>query len=284
MTLYDMLIQNQTIENAFLDWKEYRKALTLHILEQIPPKKTVAILGAGMCNDLDLDLLIDHVNYLYLVDKIKPKETDIYSHYPYAKKYKDKIEFMELDFVGITDEEYRIFSERLVRLVQIEKENTNIEDLAKLVSLHMKELYEKALNRSIFTVDVQFDYVIAVGLHSQLNNMFAWMWEIVLKNLKQKDVSVFTFISSYNEKIIQKFHEKLLEHVKEGLIIGCEKARVGQSDLIQGSIQAMWDFKQRIQTRQVVCMDQAYIYWPFDIKQNIVFDVELLHLKMVSQK
>lgn len=285
MTLYDTLVQNQYIENAYYDWKEYRQSLTLYLKQQIPKGRTVAIFGAGMCNDIDIDidLLIDHVKELFLVDKMKINHTDIFSRYSYAKNQEEKVKFLEMDFVGITQEEYRIFSERLVALAQIDKENTNVEDLAKLVSLHIKELYQKALEREIFTTDKYFDYVIAVGLHSQLNNLFAWMWEEVLRSLSQTDQSVFQFIASYNEQFIKKFHDKIIKHTAQGLIIGCEIQRVGRKDLIQGSIQALEDVNQRITKNQLICIDQAFVYWPFDIAQEIVFDVELLHLKVNSQ-
>lgn len=283
MTLYDTLVENQYMENAYFDWKEYRESLTLYLKEQIPKGRTVAILGAGMCNDIDLDLLIDHVKELFLVDKMKINHVDIFSHYTNANKKKEKVKFLEMDFVGITQEEYRIFSERLIQLVQIEKERTNIKDLAKMVSLHMKELYQKALKREIFATELSFDYIIAVGLHSQLNNLFAWMWEEVLRSLAQTDSFVFQFIASYNEQFIKKFHDKLLKYTVEGIIIGCEIQRVGKKDLIQGSIQAFDDINQRIAKNELICIDQAYIYWPFDITQEIVFDVELRHLKVNSQ-
>lgn len=284
MTLYDTLVENQSIENAFVKWEEYRKTLTRYLIEQIPVGKKVAILGVGMCNDIDLDLLIEHVEKLYLVDKMKLDQRNIWKQYPNAKKNKDKVECMELDFVGITEDEYRLFSERLIRLVQIEKERTDVEELANLVILQIKEIYEKALKRTLFTKIFEVDYTIAIGLYSQLNNMFAWMWEMVLNTLKQKETKVFQFIASYNELFIKKFHQNLFEHVTEGMIIGCEIQRVGQNDTIQGSMQALFDIKKKVKEKQLICKDQAYVYWPFDTDQEIVFDVELLHLKLISQK
>lgn len=47
MNVYDQLTQLQILEHAFVEWKDYRKALTYYIMSQFPAKSQLAIWGQG---------------------------------------------------------------------------------------------------------------------------------------------------------------------------------------------------------------------------------------------
>ena len=274
MTLYDELMQAQYLENAFEDWKEYREAITNYFLTHIPCGATVAIFGAGMCNDIDIERLLEKVSEITLIVRDRSLLHRVFEHYPNADR--KRIHFLEADFVGITEKEYRLFSERLVRMIQAKKEKTDISEVAEYVGLQMKALYEEALKQPVFSKEEKFDYGIAFGLHSQLNNMFPWMWEIVLHTLNVKEESVFQLAASYNNRIVERFHDEVFGILKKGMIIGFEKQRIGLKDAIEGSVQAGMDIQKRADKNQIKILDEAYVYWPFDREKEIVFDVEIL--------
>lgn len=46
MNLYDQLLRLQVIEDAYIEWKSYRKQLTHYITENAQSKENIAILGA----------------------------------------------------------------------------------------------------------------------------------------------------------------------------------------------------------------------------------------------
>ena len=68
MSLYDELLQFQILPHARNDWAEYRTAVTAYLLQHTEPQSSVAVFGAGRCNDIDLREFRKHFSSVTLID------------------------------------------------------------------------------------------------------------------------------------------------------------------------------------------------------------------------
>ena len=68
MSVYDELLKTQTIPHAYENWAEYRRELTEYLTGVTDAGSTLAVFGAGSCNDLDLCMLREHFSQITLID------------------------------------------------------------------------------------------------------------------------------------------------------------------------------------------------------------------------
>ena len=55
--VWEELEKSTNIAGAYKRWESYRKQLTAYIIEEVEIGDTIAIIGAGECNDIDLSKL-----------------------------------------------------------------------------------------------------------------------------------------------------------------------------------------------------------------------------------
>ena len=72
MSLYEDLLQKQFLPHAYEDWAEYRNAISNYLIASTAADSTLAIFGAGCCNDWDLSLLAGHFSSITLIDNNLP--------------------------------------------------------------------------------------------------------------------------------------------------------------------------------------------------------------------
>ena len=72
MSLYEDLLQKQFLPHAYEDWAEYRNAISNYLIASTAADSTLAIFGAGCCNDWDLSLLARHFSSITLIDNNLP--------------------------------------------------------------------------------------------------------------------------------------------------------------------------------------------------------------------
>lgn len=69
MNIYDQLRSLQVINNAYNEWESYRRELTEIIMKYAKESESIAIFGAGRCNDIDLRRLSECFSEIILFDK-----------------------------------------------------------------------------------------------------------------------------------------------------------------------------------------------------------------------
>ena len=111
MSVYDELLKTQTIPHAYENWAEYRRELTEYLTGVTDAGSTLAVFGAGSCNDLDLCMLREHFSQITLIDC--QKESMFAALDTYQLREDASLVLKEADFLGITPAEYREYAERL---------------------------------------------------------------------------------------------------------------------------------------------------------------------------
>ncbi len=270
MSVYDELLQFQILPDAFYDWQEYRADITGYIIDRTKAGSSLAILGAGRCNDIDLAMLAEHFAEVTLFDaNLAALEEALIL---YGQEDNPHFHLVQYEFSGITGEDYRFFSEYLSDYI-----NTHRFEPCPVFAKHathaLQNIYQKADEYTPDFGEKCFDYAMIFGVHSQINNMAAWIWNAFLAHLGEQDATVEAVIIHENTKLVQKLNDAILRATRTTVFFGNELNKIqpnntARSGSIQGACQCIDDLRNRFNVTE-----QALVYWPFTIKQNIIYQM-----------
>ena len=151
--IYERFLQRASRDDEFNDWAGYRAELTDYIIRKTAPGSSLLILGAGKCNDLDLQKLAEHCGSITLSDYRPETAEEAFRQYglapseqigsaepseqlesaqPESAAPSDPLEsaqpesaapparlrFACADYVGITDEDYIEYTAKLLGIMQ----------------------------------------------------------------------------------------------------------------------------------------------------------------------
>lgn len=273
MNLYDQLLTLQRIDNAFTEWEAYRSDLTDYILRSLPKDETLAIFGAGRCNDIDLKKLSSHFSAIILIDK--DEEAMKEALHQYDLEHSPLIHTQLIDFVGISSNDYRYYADYLINEVRKQGIHTVCEDLAEVALELLEDLYRKAIVTPVNLEKNSYENAIVMGIHSQLISMLEWIWSIILQTIGQDESEVRDALTKMNDGLVEKFNHLVLEATKHIVIMGYEETRRGRLGAIQGAHQAMEDMKRRASKGKVDIADSITLNWPFNLAQGITYTVKV---------
>ncbi|MDD6038000.1 MAG: hypothetical protein PUD20_04255 [bacterium] len=270
--IFERILRLYQIPDAYGRWSEYREELTDYIIHNTKPRKTMAILGVGASDDMDLERLYHHAGSLILADR------DLHAMQEAVKKYglekQPAIQLFETDFLHISDAVYL----NLISICKGDMEHMDfsMEQTGKKVIDYLSEVFEQIFSQEIQLGIGDCAYVVAVGLHSQLSCLMMQIWDIFLnmngvefQERESKD-EVEAFLKRQNDQLIPYFCDALMKTAKEGLVIGVED-RVNDSDSrVQGAIQTIDYLVKRCGIKPDAF---SYLLWPF--REGVTYKMRL---------
>lgn len=263
-SLYDQLKQLQIIPDAKSKWQQYRAEVTDFIISE-SVTGSLLIVGAGQCNDIDVDRIAEHFTSVTLFDREFDSAIE-------DKEHRSNVSYINGDILGISDEAYRNLCQEVQGYIAFNMNRFSMEGLADRYITMVSKLYAEA--KPIIPFDKnEFDNVVVLGVHSQINNMLAWMWDAYESALGQQDKRVHQYISSENTRIIEAFNDKLFDIAKKHIIIGAEQSRAGMSGAVEGAHQCILDVQRRMNSYSYIDANLAVIDWPFDVDRDIIYQM-----------
>ena len=180
------------LSDAFEDWEDYRQLLTGMVIDAGDGDKikTVTVIGAGYCNDIDINTLSRHFKYVTLFDCDFEALTKV-KNGPGEEEAK-KIKLIQASLTGIDESDISVFFD---------------ETLAEL------QRYGKLLTRQ------SFEEVIMTNLDKLLSKIYTAEDEI-LKVLPRTDIAVCNGVCSQLFSIISYFIKSVAASVQEVLFTG----------------------------------------------------------------
>ncbi len=295
MALYDEIRKNFILPNAYEDWKEYRDSITGYVIDEtnqisVPLSfsanmeertllPTLAIIGAGACNDFDLQMLHSHFSKITLLDSdTTAMETALET---YNLTNESLIECKTTSLNGLQDSHYAEFCNHLQSYVQCNLDTlTPSEFESYAISLVLKYL-ESFKQYEIPLPQNAYDYICCFGVHSQLQAMFSYIYrafEMNLRQLKFYDVPDFSSrftkcLQAENEHFIPRFHDALLACAKQGVFLGLEQKRTNDDGAIEGAYQAVLDIQKRN-----LSTEHAVVIWPFLPEADIAYEMSIFKI------
>lgn len=282
------MFRNAAINSAAeAEWSEYRRRTTDFIIKNAEEGSTLAIYGAGRCNDLDIKRLGRYFSELVLLDwdseSMKKAVQDCEDIVP------EHVSFRSIDFVGIEEEYYLRFINYFHDNIRFLKNAGDYSDFREQLLEIVRDAYF-SVKDYYFTTERKTDYSVMLGLHSQLNNSFSGIWNYVLASVAgmpgdnsemySEFCNVLTEIEKLqsigNTEIVRRVNDSVLTGTGKGIFLGYEICLSDMKDsLIEGAYQASQDFEKRERSGQLKTMDYSQLVWPLDIKRKIVYDVML---------
>lgn len=247
-SIYSQLKKLQRIPDAYEKWADYRAAMTDYLLGNTGSDTTLAIFGAGCCNDLDLNRLISHFRQIDLFDldehAMRQGLMRCQLHdYP-------GIHRNVLDLVGITPGDYEDFSSLLTGQLQLFGAEIPPELLAGSALAFLHSIYDRIRGRRLRLGSRRFDYTVSFGLHSQLNNMFAWIWNAVAQPLgctdaSDGDTSVLSYLSAQTAPIVKRVNDTILDCTGKTAFFANELENLATRTPVSGALECIQDIKLR---------------------------------------
>ena len=257
--LYDDLLRNQIMPNAFSDWTAYREELTDFILSNADRGASALIVGAGECSDFDLPRLKAYFRKVTLLDQNRrAMETGL------ARQGVPCIpdELLCADLVGIAPDAYRRISDHMLALLRSELASGTPDSnrferafLRQMAAAFQDRQPDALLQRSNLA-----DYVICCGVHSQLLTVFPQMAMVYQRYIPLSYGSIAGFIREQIPSTVSALNDALLRWAGKGLILGLEESRLG----VDGGIDGAWQAMQDLQGRELSLEAQTRLIWPFD--------------------
>lgn len=215
--IFKSLIENENTNIYFNEWSKYRQSVTSYIMESImsdsymsackkSDKPSLAIWGAGQCNDIDISLLSNYFN-LVLIDCEQKKTNEARSKYI----NNNSCICTDIPFWNIEYEAYELFEAMLIDALPVE-------NITRYIDEYMN-------NQNIIRYDElpKFDYSIAVGLSSQLCSRFIALLSNYKDNYNNNELNfLYNYFSSLNEAAVKSMLEALKKMTLRLIIIGYE--------------------------------------------------------------
>ncbi len=276
MTVYDTLEKRHVMPRAWDDWAAYRKAWSAWIISHCEHGGSLLIVGAGACNDYDLEHFLTFFDHITLYDVDEQAMQEALQRVAAADRIRVTCECGDL--LGITPEEYREFCSVIQNEVNRRGKLTDITQLAQTALTLAQSMYARAAGRRENLTLPQADYVAVSGVHSQINHMLPWIWEAYMQVLGQREDQVFQMISQENSRIVAQVNRTLCAAAGKGLYVSAEASRAGVPGGVEGAWQALADLRQQTDSAKLHVTDTTHIAWGYDLRQNMIYDMEALAL------
>lgn len=273
--IYSELMKTYYMPESYERWREYRSRVTDYIIKYTEPGKTLAIIGAGDSNDIDLARLYGHLGNLALYD------IDLESMNRALNKYnlidKPCILVERCDLFGATKADYldliNICLKDLKRLKKIgllwSPYNSSEKYLEKL-----SEIFDRVNSSETYITDKKYDYTIMIGVYSQILAFTERIWAFFLRVVNKVDNVVSNKVHAENEILMPRINDAVLDMTKERAFIGGELFEHGREIIVQGAQQGLIDIEQRIKNGELKCDTSYQDLWPH--REGVVYEM-LIH-------
>ena len=276
MTVYDTLEKRHVMPRAWEDWAAYRRAWSQWILHHCERGGSLLIVGAGACNDYELEHLLQFFDRITLYDVDEQAMQAALRRVPAADR--SRVDCETGDLLGIDPEEYREFCAVIQSEVNRCGKLTDITQLAQTAYTVAQSMYARAAQRREQLVLPQSDAVAVSGVHSQINHMLPWIWEAYMQVLGQREERIFCLASEENSRIAAQINRKLCEAARSALFVSAEASRAGVPGGVEGAWQALADLKKRADESALHVGDTTHFAWGYDLRQNMIYDMEAMAL------
>lgn len=301
MTLYETIKNNFILPDAHKDWMHYRNTITNYIIREtnqvsVPLSfsanmdessllPNLAIIGAGACNDIDLQILTSHFSKITLMDyDAKAMETALET---YHLTNSSQLECKIVSLNGLYDTHYETFCNLLQKYVQENLDQLTPEKFEDYAISFIHKTLEQIEDYEIPLPVNTYDYVCCFGVHSQFQSMFSYIYhafEVNLREMKFSDIPEFNSrfnkrLQEENERFIPLFHNALFDCTKQAIFLGFEQSRTNNNEAIEGAHQAMQDIHKRS-----LPMEESYLIWPFLPSEDIYYEMSIMKIIVANQE
>lgn len=288
MGIYDQIKRQFVLPDAYEAWRTYREQITQIIVSDASfPKstKTIAILGAGACNDIELTVLAQYFKEIILIDVDIAPMRQAFDHVP--DSVRDKITVREGSLTGIGDEDQRRFCEHILHEVGVYGNSLTGEIYNAILMEELEKLNAKRYLKEQALLELLpiagYDFVVCLGVHSQLFSILSYMIRVLSYNVSEQlfqgmiphDGDVVSAIKDMSSRSIPLLNNAILKCARDKVVIGCE---YDEKNPVEGAYQCIMDIRKRGMT-----VEEQHLLWDFNPGQNVRYDMLIQTLDRVPE-
>ncbi len=292
------------VPDAWEAWRDYRRQVTDYVLENSLPGTKLAIFGAGRCNDFDLVRLLGHFSQVTLLDVDEGAVKEAAGRCGISGK-EPRLALFPVDFVGICPADYIGFADALIRRLWCgEAEYAHAGDgrqggdggrVPAPLSL-LQAMYAKSRNHTPALPEEPFDYTIALGVHSQLGNLPAWLLHAVQAGMREEKVAgwqqererLFGRIRQETTFLSERLNIWILSLTKTKAFLGCEQGLAVFSSgewyaVPDSAVAGAWEATRHVErlaaAGHVRFENYLDIVWPFYMAQGKAYRMMVMEVE-----
>jgi len=314
MSVFQSIKNEFRIPGAFESWDSYRKSLTDIVIgvekypeegyqkeryqkerypdigdrvkrqsEEVYPKEndpekkragSIAILGAGPCNDIDLGRISQRFKSIDLFDVDADGLREAVRRYGLERITDVNVKVVSL--TGITEAATESFFNRLyMYLVENGRTVTEEDFINRSISelrLLEEKLYKSVKDFSEILPKGKYDLIVAAGLHSQLWSILSYSWHVLAGNVSEQilggrpiDPEPFhDHIKELDDAFVSVLNEAILESAKQRVVLASE---YDPQNPVEGAWQCIKDVRERY-TSESIGLRETTLRWPFFSEQK----------------
>lgn len=309
MVLYEELKQSFCVPDAWNKWSAYRNTLTNYLIrfveeEAVPLRvlsgmyqdvvlPTLAVVGAGECNDLDIEKLLPYFSKIVLMDRDETALDRAMKKIDNPRK--GIVEKQVLSFTGISEPEMRNFTQALQEYLKVVQGSITTESFSSYAMEYVKAQYER--KRRIELPQQTYDYVWCFGVHSQLQGLYGYIYQVFMRYLQEfhlqgemdEEDAFYELLRDENRKMIPRMNDWLMKITKKCCVIGNEWDLIDNpkqeyllceypSHAIEGAYQSICDIRAR-----GLEVEEKMILWPFHKDKHIYYEVLIQQIEIEEE-
>lgn len=260
------------MKDAYSDWKDYRESLTDIVLSY--PGEKLAIVGAGRCNDIDVDRLYETFSGITLIDIDEEAMREGMARLDDVNIEKTEIKRLSLN--GLYEEDIDAFCDKLLSYVRSEGKNLTDKKYVKKISDMLNILKERMISNmdelEDYLTGESFDIILCNGVFSQLLSMLSFFINSVSQSII--DAGIFdsqkttqkteAYLTQINNELIPVIVNILIDSANKTVIFGNEYSEDGN---IEGAYQCIKYIREKYKPKE------RYLKWSFNIKEKTEYDM-----------
>lgn len=301
MQLYDELRSHFHIPDAYRQWKPYRDLLSEYLAGEADNLPTLAILGAGACNDIDIGYIRQFFSQITLLDYDHAAMEEAVERYGLTRD--THVSLLPSGLTGIDETAYEKFCISMQSYAGSIKDKVTVQEFDIYAISILQSLICDSGRRPL--ENKQYDYIWCIGVHSQLNGMFSYIYRVFWENLfvmgrltavpegdGPEESAFMAYVRELNTVQIEQLNKDIMNAAQKKAFIGCELGRCNSyyegihpvaenrdfDYLVEGARQGILDIRKR-----GVRIDESVICWPFYPENRVYYDM-LLQRITVSEK
>ena len=273
--ILDDIKQKFRLPDAYEDWREYRKLLTDTVIKcgNGDQSKTIAIIGAGRCNDIDLKTLCRHFEIITLVDC----DSDAMNE-AVAKLTDDEAKRVEINSTSLTDineTDLNLYFESVLSAVRNQGNKLTYDSFEEIILSELKILKDKLpTSYEILIKELpKRDIVLCNGVFSQLFSVISFFVRSVAGSIPD---SLFTGameaadrleqeLKSMNNVVIPVICKALIQSANDYVIFGNECLK---GDPVEGAGQCI----EAIRNSGRTVKEFEYL-WDFNRREKVTYNM-----------
>ena len=281
--ILDDIKQKFRLPDAYDDWREYRQLLTETVIEcaKGDNSNTVAVIGAGRCNDIDLKVLCRYFETITLVDCDLDAMNEAVSKLTGDEA--KRVEINNASLTGIDETDINLYFERVLSNVRKQGYKLTYDNFSEIVLSEFEIIKQKLTSseEELIKKIPKRDIMLCNGVFSQLFSTISFFVRSVAGSIPD---SLFTGamqvaerleqeLKSINNEVIPVICRALIQSANDCIIFGNEYIENNPVEGAGQCIEAVRNSGPAVQEFETL--------WGFNRKEKVAYNMLIQVLQVL---